>query len=133
MPQTAWKTAVRASEQAKTAAYSVGTAKARELVSSDLAASISDSGVLTGESQNSLEGSDNIFEPEDPMKPQGELQFAHKVDEKRANDPDVTCTTDAPKFEGIYMRVALLVQIMAESVHNCMLESGPLVCPLFCA
>jgi hypothetical protein len=68
----------------------------------------------------------------------GELQFANKARGKTAvassdsgggsirHDQDVCAV---PEFEGTYLRVALLVQLLAESVHSCMLEQAPMVRP----
>jgi hypothetical protein len=66
----------------------------------------------------------------------GALQYANKAKgstavalckSDRGSTPLDQDGSSIPKFEGTYLKVALLVQLLAESVHSCMLEQAPMV------
>ena len=127
VPQQACNAAVRADQIPKN--FKIGSAASLEMISSEHTATPADSGARTGDSASPDDSSNKFFDSADPIEPKGDLQFAHKMEElriqnQRAKDPGVACCNDVPKFEGIYMRVALLVQMMAQAVHNCMLETA---------
>lgn len=56
----------------------------------------------------------------------GELQLAHKGNPEKHHDGRCNIQA-APKFEGVFLRVALLVQLMAQSIDTCMQEQRPVV------